>query len=389
MNLFEAHNQWRVRPLDERFWGIDDALAASQYIKNHSREMSSVPYAEVKVEPTGGELALTTADGVRYGLLNSSTQQLCQRARVPHSLVARQPAELAARNINWGIEAHRKEESDNCELLIYRGSTEMVRAITSERYERLWSADYLATLLPIFGNEWRVPPARPVPDRIDPRARQAVASDILGIESLTSIRVGDVLAPASVYLGDRDMFAFVVSRKTINGPSGPLCRFALFWNNEIGTGSFGMTLGYFDHVCGNHIIWGAQGVREFRVRHIGECTVRASARQISKELGDYAESSSKGDEALLKRAGDFKLGDSREEAIAKVINMGRIKRVPELTERRVSDAYDLAATVERYGSPRNAWAIVSGLTELSQSAKYGNERFALDRAAAKVLEMVP
>ena len=54
----------------------------------------------------------------------------------------------------------------------------------------------------------------------------------------------------------------------------------------------------------------------------------------------------------------------------------------------MSDGYELAIEHETTdGDPRTAWGMANGLTRLSQSLPYADERVALDRAAGKVLEM--
>jgi hypothetical protein len=382
VNILDAHNQWSTRPADERFWDIADALVTARYIKDNSREIPGIPRARLGVRATSGEVVLETGRET-FHLSNSAAQQLCSFGRVPYTFVSKQPAELAARNIAWGLENEGVEQALPCELLVYNGERQLVRAITSERYERCFNAEYLTSLSEHLDPSWRTPPARPV--EADPRSRPATADDIRGIEGLTSIKIGEMIAPAGVYLSDRDMFVFVVSRQAIQGPTGPLARFALFWNNEVGTGSGGFTLGYFDHVCGNHIIWGASGVKEFRFRHVGK-QIFSHGRAVRSELAACYDDGSK-DEALLQRAATKRLGTGESEVVQNVVEFGRKKRIGDLTEKRVTAGYRQALTAGRYGDPNTAWSVVSGLTELSQATKWGNERIALDRAAARILEM--
>ena len=389
MNLLEAHGQWRDRSADETYWGLPDALVAARYIKDHSREMDPVFYRLLKAEAAGGELVLTVRDK-QFQLTNCAAQQLCNRAGVPHSFVSKQPAELAARNVNWGLETNRGSTDDVCMPLVYEGGSDRMRALTSERYQRLWHSDFIGAIQRMLDNSWGTPPAFPSPSRRnDPRIRPATEADIELFHGVTSVKIGDRIGPAGVYLSDRDMFVFIVSGRYIDGPSGPLYRFAIFWNNEIGTGSWGATFGYFDHVCGNHIVWGAQEVSEVRVRHVGSKSLNSGSREVIRMLSSAQHGDLTIDAAKLKAAAKFSLGAGRAEVVEKVSSMARVKRVNELTSTRVGAAFDIAEQKERYGAPNTAWAITCGLTELSQISLYGSERTALDRAAGRVLDMVP
>jgi len=394
MDLMKASNQWSSRPADETFWGLDDAQVAALAMKNAAREAKDVPYDALHVEAIDGELALVGQSGKPAFPTFSATGQLCARARFPHSVAARQPAQLAADNINWGLGERLKarsgdENGDSCVLLLHKGDERLgLRAMTSEKYERLWHSDLLARTRSMLGSGWRVPPARPSPSRCaDPRIRPATEDDIRGIEGLTSIGVGDTIGPAGAYVSDKDMFVFVVNKNAIDGPSGGLSRFAFLFNNEIGTGSWGFTFGYFDHVCGNHIVWGAQGVKEIRVRHVGEGSFEDGVGKVVCELREYADSAASLDEAGLKRAATLELGATRDEVVEAVFEFARKKRVGELSEKRIKAAYDRAVEADRYGAPNTPWAISSGLTELSQETAFANERLGLDRAAGRVLEM--
>jgi hypothetical protein len=391
MNLLEAHNQWKERAADETFWGLADAFVAAKYIKEHSREMDPIFYRSLKADARSGELVLI-ARGEEYQLTNCAAQQLCNRAGVPHSFVSKQPAELASRNVNWGLEANRGGDDDACMPLVYDGSAPRMRALTSEKYQRLWHADFIQNIQNLLDDSWTTPPAFPSPARRnDLRNRPATIEDIGSAQGLTSVQVGDTIGPAGVYLSDRDMFVFVVSNKHIDGPSGALCRFALFWNNEIGTGSWGATFGYFDHVCGNHIIWGAKEVTEVRVRHIGRQSMRIGSRSVAGALvaAQSGNATLIEDSTKLFAAARFELGTKREQVVEKVATMARVKRITELTASRVADAFDIAERAGRYGAPNTAWAVTCGLTELSRTSLYGSERTALDRAAGRVLDMVP
>lgn len=47
---------------------------------------------------------------------------------------------------------------------------------------------------------------------------------------------------------------------------------------------------------------------------------------------------------------------------------------------------EVAEQTPRYGDPRSAWAMVQGLTEVSQRQSHGIDRVNADRAAGKILD---
>jgi hypothetical protein len=55
----------------------------------------------------------------------------------------------------------------------------------------------------------------------------------------------------------------------------------------------------------------------------------------------------------------------------------------ELSQKSASQAYGFAEQYEP--NPRSVWGYVQGLTRLSQSTPYQDERFTLDRAAGRLL----
>ena len=58
----------------------------------------------------------------------------------------------------------------------------------------------------------------------------------------------------------------------------------------------------------------------------------------------------------------------------------------DLSQKQASEAYDLAERHE--ANPRSIWGYVQGLTRLSQRTSWQDGRFALDRAASRLLATV-
>ena len=86
------------------------------------------------------------------------------------------------------------------------------------------------------------------------------------------------------------------------------------------------------------------------------------------------------------------LGATKDEvldAVFKAVSSGRRAGLPSgLNLKQLGAAYDVA---ERFsdvdGSPRSVWGYVNGLTRLSQTTGYADDRNFLDRAASGVLAL--
>lgn len=182
------------------------------------------------------------------------------------------------------------------------------------------------------------------------------------------------------------MFCFLVDNERRifeRGPGGGLGRGFFVWNSEVGAASFGIMTFLYEYICGNHRVWGASGVAELRLRHVGNADERAF-RDMSFELRKYADSSATELEAQIQSARDFSLGGTKEEVLDKVFGL----RLPQLSRKRIAEAQLVAETREDwYGSPRSAWGLAGGITEIARDLPFADERVALDRAAGKVMQL--
>lgn len=234
---------------------------------------------------------------------------------------------------------------------------------------------------------WRVPPARPAQGD-NPQSRPATASDVLddreGGGGL-SINLGDMIAPAGLYASDRDMFVFMANEKNPvdDGRGNRLSRGFFCWNSEVGDKSFGLMMFLYAHVCGNHIAWGAEDVREVRIRHVGSANRRAWW-EIRRTLSDALERSASEDENRIRAAQNHRIAATKEELLDTIFKF-RWNTVPRKT---LELAYQTAEKFsDRYGDPRTAWGFGNGLTQLSQTERYAEALVNLDRVAGKILSM--
>lgn len=389
MELFKASNQWSQRPADERFWTLEEMIAACRHYREIAVE-ASVPYRDLRVEADGGDVRLVGKKGIPAKLTHWSFGQICQRASAPAGYLRDLPATLAVQNINHGLAKLGKAEGDEAaKLMFHRNGEMLLRCAMTPTYSRIWNHEILERLARALPKGWQVPPARPA--GIDgERVRVATDADVLRLKKGgLSINVGDKIAPAGLYASDHDCFVFMVNEDAAidDGNGHGLGRGFFLWNSEVGASSFGVTTFLYDAVCGNHIVWGARDVAELRVRHVGKADDKAF-RGLSAELVRYADESASDMEAQIVAARRFELGATKDEVIDAVLGLAAKKKIQGLTRTVVDESYDLAAASPRYGSPRAIWGMVNGITEASQKTAHADARVKLDRAAGKLLEVV-
>lgn len=357
--LMHASNQWASRPADQRFASLAALHAATSDYRSRAR-VAERPYngLQVRAESFGENIepVLVGEKGTAH-FSNWSFGQLCARIGAPASYLRALPARLVAENLNHGLKSFRPEDEDNAQLMFTQNGGLRLAALTSPKYSRIWNSDVTSRLIRLTQQQ---PEWQPAPAAFD--------------------------GSRGLYASDHDMFAFLVDNERRifeKGPEGGLGRGFFVWNSEVGAASFGIMTFFYEYVCGNHRVWGASGVHELRIRHVGEANDRAW-RGIEAELVKYAESSAVDDEAKIESARRMVLGKDKDEVLDKVFGL----RVPDLSRRVIGEAYDLAVQREdRYGDPRTVWALTGGMTEIARDLPNADDRVKLDRAAGKVLQI--
>lgn len=356
--LTRANHEWSTRPADERFSSLKDMHGRATELRT-SAAVAQIKFNALQVVDQDGEVALVGQNS-KAKLTNWAFNQLAERAHAPANYLRTLPAKVAADALNAGL-AHVGGVADdadkNAVVLMDRSNGLTARCITSDKYSRIWNADITKRLVDLEAEG----PWQPAPAAFD--------------------------GSRGLYLGDRDMFAFLVDndrRIFEKGPGGGLSRGFMTWNSEVGGGAFGFMSFLYEYVCGNHRIWGATNVAEMRVIHIGKDQSTKAFANLAVELRKYADSSAADDEAKVETARTFQIAATKDEVLDAVFGL----KSPALTRRVIGQAYDLAEErVDWYGSPRSAWGMAGGLTEIARDLPNANERQALDVAAAKVMEM--
>lgn len=389
--LMDAHNQWASRPPDERFSNVRSMFSACFERTKRSAERE-IEYRSLRVEATGSDLRLVGQQGVSVGISHYAFGQLARSIGAPAEYLRDLPATLAAQNLNHGLKRRGDNEDRGIALLTPVQGDWKLRALTSERYDRVWNHEVIGrVVLPLIEEQgWKQPPARPAQPGA-PGTRLATAADVI---PGSFVRVGDTISPAGLYASDHDMFAIALSSEAIQAPGGlEMRRGIMVGNSEVGAGSLWFKLFLWMGICGNHILHGVTEVNEVRVKHLkGEVTngqtLNRAVRNLRVTLTKYEEQAAGQEEASLKLAASTTIGSTKDEVLEAVYNFAKGKNMPSLTQKVITAGYDVAEAKRAiYGPPNTVWGMVNGLTEYSQLQPYQDVRFGLDRDAGKLMQM--
>lgn len=349
MELFAAHRQWAKRPDDERFPDLESLYRATKSYAEHATQ-KEVAVSDLRVEKQDEDIVLMGRRDVPARFTHWGFGQLCVKLGAPAAYLRSLPATLAAQNLNHGLKI---QPPNNVQLLFHENGNLVLRAITSERYHRIWNWEVAERLLGLNGWE----PA--TPDQ--------------PFEKTTAL-----------YASDHDMFVFLRNPNLYikePGTDSPLYRGVIVQNSEVGASALKFMSFLYRYMCGNHIIWGASQVIDFSLRHIG--TVRERMELFHGKIRQYMESSANEEQQKIATARSHMLGGTKEEVLDFLFG----KRSLLLSRRSLEAGYD-AVIEEQDGSPRSVWGMMQGLTRYSQSTPYADERQRIDTAAGKLMELV-
>lgn len=353
--LTAANNQWMKRPADQRFGSLEALHAATQHHKDVAIEAINVDLRKLRIEMRGEAPVLIGETGREAQFTHHAFGQLARRIGAPANYLRTLPGELVTSNMNYGL-ANAEGATDDALLFAKNGELRL-RAALSSSYRRIWNADVTSRLLAMTA---LYPQWQPAPEAFD--------------------------GSRGLYASDEDMFAFLVDnnrRIFEKGPEGGLSRGFFVSNSEVGTGSFAITTFFYEYVCGNHRVWGASGVKELRIRHVGAADERAFD-ELSVELTKYADESARDDEAKVQRAQTKVLGSSKDEVLDMIFGL----RIPGVTRRVLESSYEVAEKHEHwYGNPRSVWGLTGGMTQVARDLPNASDRVALERASGRVMQM--
>lgn len=367
MELFDASRQWATRPEDEKFYDMQTAYEQSLAYARIAHEKADVVLATLRAEATDGDVCLVGKGNMPAKLTHWAFGQLAGYAGAPAGYLRSLPATLAVQNINHGLKSRYEGNGDaTVNMLVHANGNLLVRAFNSDRYSRIWNHELLCRMLDFARFGWRNPV---------PFAETAAAHE------------GQRGEP-TIYVSDHDCFIFQVNQSNrIAEPGNPegLGRGFFVINSEVGAAKLRVVTFLYRFICGNHIVWGANGVKEIAVRHVGDAHDRVLRQMdaLQLEMRRYADSSASDDEARVARAQSFVFpATKKDEMLDSLFSLLKGK-----VTRGALEASYKAVVPELDGPPATAWGLAQGMTRYSQTLPYADDRVALDRAAGAVVEM--
>jgi hypothetical protein len=359
VTAYTAHREWASRPPDERYASVH-ALYEAARARRIRLEERPIETGEFRTEATDtDDLVIRETSGRTAALTNWSFGQLATIASAPPSYLRTLPAVIASDAINFGLQRQARDEH---QLFVEQAAPRTVHAITSPRYARVHHHELASRVLDLMVQHpaWHLP---------------------LGYKDG---EFGAERVPSGAYLGDRDMFLFLVDgNRDLDDPTdrthAGLFRGFILRNSDVGAAALTLDVFLFRVVCGNHIIWGFQHVAGLRRRHIG-ASIQSAWTTSLNNVRAALDADTANDRTLLLRATTQELGSTRDAVLETAT------RRLELSQKQAAEAYTLAE--EHEANPRSVWGYVQGLTRLSQRTSWQDGRFTLDRAASRLLTTV-
>ena len=358
VTAYTAHREWALRPPDERYASVDALYQAARARRERTEERDTIT-VDFRTTTVDDDLVLHETSGRTATLTHWSFGQLATIASAPPNYLRTLPAVIASSAINVGLQRQRREQH---KLLAERTAPWTVHAITSSRYARVHHDELASRVLDLMAkhSDWHLP--------------LAYKDGEYGAERV----------PSGAYLGDRDMFLFLVDgNRALDDPTdrtdAGLFRGFILRNSDVGAAALTLDVFLFRAVCANHIIWGFQHVAGFRRRHVGASIQDAWTSSLDG-VRAALDADTAHDRTVLLRATTQELGPTRDAVLEAVV-----QRL-DLSQKQAAEAYTLAETHEP--NPRSVWGYAQGLTRLSQRTPWQDGRFTLDRAASRLFTTV-
>jgi len=373
--LTKASDEWRTRPADQRYETLDALLAATRAHKasavNGRGKLSDFSVGLYD----DGELFVEGKSGARAKPTHWAFGQLCARASAPAGYIRDLPSELAAKCVNHGLRATKADDTEGS-FLLRRGSGDALTlcAATSNKYVRVWNHEIAETLVDLQN----VQPSWQFPEPFRKAGQRSGETGARGMAAQKQVPVA--------FASDHDMFAFMVDYdRPIDLDGTLLSRGFFIENSEVGARAVKLTTFLFDYVCSNIMVWGARNVCEISLSHVGRIRDRVlrADSEVLHTLTAYTDLAASEQVQQIRSAQRKTLGKDKAEVVATVYK----NRSLGLSRATLDAAYTVASETPRYGDPRSVWAMVNGLTEVSQRAGFADERAKVDRAAGEVLTM--
>src|SRR3954462_2809063 len=293
VTAYTAHREWASRPPDERYASVH-ALYEAARARRQQLEQRTIETGESRTEAVGDDLAFRESSGRTATLTHWSFGQLATIAGAPPNYLRSLPPSIASSAINYGLS--RIERAQH-QLFVDRDEPWTVHAITSPRYARVHHDELADRVLDLMAQHpaWHLP--------------LGYKDGVYGAERV----------PSGAYLGDRDMFLFLVDgNRSLDDPTdrshAGMFRGFILRNSDVGAGALTLDLFLFRAVCGNHVIWGFTHMAGFRRRHVG-ASIHEAWTESLRSVRDALDATLDDDRATLLRATTHELGPTREDVL--------------------------------------------------------------------------
>lgn len=362
MELFQASNQWRSRPADERFTSLTELSAFANAVRHDSRQrvLSSRQMLAAPVENDENAIVILGPNGAPVTPTHWAFGQLASRAGAPPGYLRELPAPLAADCLNYGLQHGR--DIEDIGVLLRKDATAQVptlAAVTGPNYGRIWNATVIDSLVQRFGDG--VTGAFKVPGEF-------------------GVDVPVTKENTTLYASDRDMWVFLADEKNRievpnrrNGKPGSFARGFFCWNSEVGAATFGLATFIFDYVCMNRIVWGAAEYKEVRIRHTASAPDKL-LHEVAPALVRYVNSSTASITSALEGARAARL-DNVDEFLAKRFTK------PQVAAIKMAHLADEQRPIE------TVWDAVTGATAYARQLSHQDSRVDVERRAGAMMDM--
>lgn len=355
----QASNQWMKRPQDQRFETIGELFKSVADRRMRSRSID-VDLGKVSAKENNGTITINRGFA-EVEPSHWSFGQLAGWIHAPAQYLRSIPQPLAVQCLNHGIQESAKERGTLKFMAVTQPDRPVntLQAVTSTTYGRIWDADVVQC-------------AQRIHERTQGRFYNPKAYS----------RVHGEPRPSGLYASDRDVFIFMIDGGSLldAGPRAQLNRGFFMWNSEVGSRTFGLTTFLFNVVCGNHIVWGAQNVKDIRIRHTANGPYRFDS-EAAPSLLAYANQSGSAEVDAIRKAQDYLLPQGDKDA-----TIGWITEHGKFNKAEASEAYAFAKSEE--GDCRTLWHVVQGLTAYARGFDYVDARVDLETRAGKLLDIV-
>jgi len=371
--------EWARRPDDQKFLNLSDMLAFKRNLFERSEEEAfSLDKARVMIGANDEHALGLEINGRAFQPNNWSFSQLCSAAGAPRGYLSKLPAPIAAAALQIGLSS----EASNAKALV-TGSG--LRAVTSERYGRIWDHQVIEDLMKVAGNgdgdtRWKVP------GHFDwstanyggPGNSRATYNPDVPVTKETT----------TLFASDRDIYTFLCDDKNpvevgklADGSPDLMFRGFILWNSEVGARTLGLATMYLRGVCCNRILWGVEQYQEMTMRHTDKAPQQFIGR-VMPTFESYANASTQKLLDGVKAAKARKVADDDDDARDFLCGGS-------LGFSQVMAAKVIRTVEEEEGTHcRTIWDMAQGITAVARGIHHQDDRLDMERKARVILDGV-